>query len=588
MHGYRPGELLGRSIQDLYAPDSAAEASGRLRRIAAGEQFAFEINHRRKDGTIFPVEVAARHVIVDGRACKLSFTRDITERKRVEDSHARLATVVEQAAESIVVTDTRGTILYVNPAFEKTSGYTRAEAIGQNPRLLKSGQQSAEFYRQMWEILERGEVWQGRFINRRKNGTIYEEDATVSPVRDMAGKIVSYAAVKHDVTREVQLEKQFLQAQKMESVGHLAGGVAHDFNNMLASMMMHLGHLQRHQPLAPEARETIKEVLEEAQRAANVTRQLLMFSRRTIMELKLLDLNEVVTNLLKMLGRLIGENIVVRFDRREGLPLLEGDVGMIEQVIINLAINARDAMPRGGQLGISLEAIEAGARRVQSNPDAQAGRFLRLSVADNGCGMEEATRLRVFEPFFTTKEPGKGTGLGLATVHGIVAQNKGWVEVESEVGKGTTFKVFLPASAKRITNEPEATTTEALGGHETILVVEDEAALRRLVSRTLRLMGYAVFEAENGRSAMNLWQQREGKFDLLLSDMVMPEALTGLDLAEKFRQQKPGLKVIISSGYSAETASHFSPAAQGIIYLQKPYRIESLAKTVRDCLDGKS
>ena len=253
----------------------------------------------------------ASPVVFDGRVCVLSFERDITERKRVEESHARLAIVVEQAAETIMVTDTHGTILYANPAFEKTSGYTRAEAIGQNFRSLKSGKQSEEFYRQMWEVLERGEVWHGHFINRRKDGALYEEDATMSPVRDVAGKIVSYVAVKRDVTREVQLEKQFLQAQKMESVGQLAGGVAHDFNNMLAAMMMHLGRLQRNQTLTPEAQETIKELLEEAQRAANVTRQLLMFSRRSVMEVKLLDLNEVVTNLLKMLGRLIGEHIVV-------------------------------------------------------------------------------------------------------------------------------------------------------------------------------------------------------------------------------------------------------------------------------------
>jgi PAS domain S-box-containing protein len=588
MHGYLPGELVGKRIEDLDTPQTAAQAPERFRRISRGEGLTFEVEHRRKDGTIFPVEVTVKQIIVDGRACFLAFDRDISERRLVQEVTVRLAMAVAQAAETIVITDTQGTVLYANPAFEKTSGYTIAEAVGQNPRLLKSGKHSNEFYRQMWETLGRGETWHGHFINRRKDGTLYEEEATISPVRDAAGKMISYVAVKRDVTREVQLERQFLQAQKMQSVGQLAGGVAHDFNNMLAAMMMHLSLLQCSKELTAGTQETIEELIGEAKRAANLTRQLLMFSRRSVMEVKLLDLNELVTNLLRMLGRLIGEHIIVRFDRREGLPTLEGDPGMIEQMIMNLAVNARDAMPKGGGLAIGIEAVQVDAEGVREKLDVQPGQFLCLSMADNGCGMDEATRLRLFEPFFTTKEPGKGTGLGLATVHGIVAQHKGWVEVESEVGKGTTFRVFLPASAKTITTAPKAGKMAAMRGHETILVVEDEVELRRLLTRSLRLLGYAVFEAENGQAAMNLWQKQGGKFDLLLSDMVMPEGLTGLDLAEKFKKERPNLKVIISSGYSVETAGHSRLAAHGVLYLQKPYSVESLSKTIRDCLDGKT
>ena len=582
-------EVIGHTAVELGVwGDSEQRAAFLLNLKRGGQQHNVEVTWRTESGQIREVVMSGVEVVIGGTDCLLGSVLDITERKRVEGSHARLATVVEQAAETIVITDTRGTILYANPAFEKTTGYTRAEAVGQNPRILKSGKQNDEFYRQMWEVLKRGEPWSGHFLNRRKDGTLYEEDATISPVRDVSGKIISYVAVKRDVTHEAQLERQFLQAQKMESVGQLAGGVAHDINNMLAATMMHLGLLQGNENLDPETQEIIKELIEEAKRAANLTRQLLLFSRRSVMEVKLLDLNELLTHLLKMLGRLIGEHIVVRFDRREGLPAIEADPGMIEQVIMNLAVNARDAMPQGGKLAIGIEAVQVDAERVAGKPDVRPGQFLCLSVSDTGCGMDEATQDHIFEPFFTTKEPGKGTGLGLATVHGIVAQHKGWVEVESEVGKGTTFKVFLPASTKKMAGATPAAKTAAMRGHETILVVEDEVSVRRLVALNLRKLGYAVFEAENGQAAMNLWQQRRGEFDLLFSDMVMPEGLTGLDLAEKLKKEKPGLKVIISSGYSAEIAGQSSLAAHGIIYLQKPYHVEILAKTVRDCLDGKS
>jgi CheY-like chemotaxis protein len=287
-----------------------------------------------------------------------------------------------------------------------------------------------------------------------------------------------------------------------------------------------------------------------------------------------------------MLGRLIGEHIIVKFTRREGLPAVEGDAGMLEQVLMNLAVNARDAMPDGGELGISIGVICADADGFKAKDSEARGQFLCLTVTDKGSGMDKATLDRIFEPFFTTKEPGKGTGLGLATVHGIVAQHKGWVEVESDVGKGTTFKVFLPASRQIISNEPPARKLEALKGHETVLVVEDEVGVRRLVTQSLRLLGYAVFEAENGRSAMAMWRERHGEFDLLFSDMVMPGGMTGLDLAQTLRQEKPGLKVIISSGYSAEIGGQSKLEADGIAYLQKPYRVELLSRAVRDCLNG--
>ena len=391
---------------------------------------------------------------------------------------------------------------------------------------------------------------------------------------------------KRAEAEKAKLEAQFHQAQKMESVGQLAGGVAHDFNNILAATMMHLSFLQQNPSFDLETRESLSELMEATKRAAALTRQLLIFSRRSVLEIKVLNLNEVVTNLLKMLGRLIGEHISFRFDLAEDLPPVEADPGMIEQVLMNLAVNARDAMPKGGRLTISTEPVHVDAERVREGLQAP-GRFVCLSVADTGCGMDEATRRRLFEPFFTTKEPGKGTGLGLATVHGIVTQHQGWIEVETEAGKGTTFKVFFPATTKEMTESPPAGEKADVRGHETILLVEDEASLRQAVAQSLRLLGYRLIEATNGREAIQRWQEHGQEVDLLFSDMVMPEGLTGLDLAERLKGEKPGLKVLLSSGYNAEFAGQGRPAAAGITYLQKPYQVEVLSRTVRDCLDKK-
>jgi CheY-like chemotaxis protein len=294
-----------------------------------------------------------------------------------------------------------------------------------------------------------------------------------------------------------------------------------------------------------------------------------------------------VTNLLKMLRRLIGEHIDLQFSSQSGLPLVEADAGMLEQVLMNLVVNARDAMPKGGHITILNTIVELHGARLAENPERRPGRFVCLAVSDTGCGMEASVLKRVFEPFFTTKEVGKGTGLGLATVHGIVAQHKGWVEVESAVGTGTTFRVFLPALAVSATPSPEPAQTPALHcGHETILLVEDDANVRRTVAQTLRVLGYRVYEAATGPAALTLWLTCGDQVDLLLTDMVMPEGVTGLELIEKLQALKPRLKAIISSGYSGEIVHAGAPDKRGLLYLPKPYPAELLAQTVRKCLDG--
>jgi PAS domain S-box-containing protein len=505
--------------------------------------------------------------------------------QRAEAEMARLVTAVEQAAETIVITDTRGTILYVNPAFERITGYTTEEALGQNPRLLKSGKQDTEFYRNMWAALMRGEVWHGRFVNKRKDGTLYEEDATISPVRDASGRVVNYIALKLDVTREARLEQQLRQAQKLEAIGQLAGGVAHDFNNILTGFMMNLCLLQRAGRVEPEAHAIIADLEAGAVRASNLTRQLLAFSRRSIMEVRALDLNKVVSGVFKMLKHLLGEHIDIHFKPSGPLPFVEADAGMMEQILINLAVNARDAMPGGGRITITTGVVEVDTETADRNPNWRRGRHVCLSVMDTGCGMDEATMKRIFEPFFTTKEKDKGTGLGLATVYGIVAQHRGWVDVESRLTRGSTFRVFLPSTANMPLPEKQQGTRPVPRGHETLLVVEDAPDVRRALVQTLRVLGYRVLEAADGKQALTLWNQHHPEISLLLTDMVMPGGMSGLELANKIREQKPGLKNIISSGYSTDLA-HREPLADGVTYLPKPYQASLLGRVVRDCLDG--
>ena len=322
----------------------------------------------------------------------------------------------------------------------------------------------------------------------------------------------------------------------------------------------------------------------EAKRAAALTRQLLMFSRRSFLEVRVLDLNEVVANVLKMLSRVIGEAIELEFHGGSPLPTVEADVGMLERVLVNLCVNARDAMPKGGRIVIATEAVEVDEERASRSAERRPGCFACLRVSDTGVGMEAATLQRLFEPFFTTKPVGKGTGLGLAAVQGIVAQHRGWVEVESRLGEGTTFRVLLPASDKLAPKASAPVSTPRVGGPETILVVEDELSLRAMLTRTLQGLGYRVWEARHGPDALLIWQEHGSDIDLLLTDMVMPEGMSGFELAEKIRAMKPAVRVIITSGYSQEEVQAGRLAGRGMVFLPKPFSSEVLAQTVRHCL----
>jgi len=389
-----------------------------------------------------------------------------------------------------------------------------------------------------------------------------------------------------DITDRLNLEAQLRQAQKMESIGQLAAGVAHDFNNMLTVIQGHSGMMLAKTSLAPELLDCAQAIYFAAERAAGLTRQLLMFSRKNVMQPKPLDLREVVGNLSKMLKRLLGETITLEFNPPPELPLVQADTGMIEQVIMNLAVNARDAMPKGGTVTISTNPIEMNDAYVQTHPEARLGAFVCLRVSDTGCGMDSATMARIFEPFFTTKAVGKGTGLGLATVYGIVKQHEGWIEVNSEIGQGTTFNVFFPASGEPVKALPPeaAQATAVRGGHETILVVEDEPVLRDMAHLILQDCGYHVLEAGSGTEALQVWERNPDGIDLMLTDVVMPGGMSGRELAVRLLASHPRLKIIFTSGYNVEETNTDFFRRGGAVFLQKPYTRTDLAKAVRECL----
>jgi two-component system, cell cycle sensor histidine kinase and response regulator CckA len=389
-----------------------------------------------------------------------------------------------------------------------------------------------------------------------------------------------------EITERLSLELQLRHLVKMEAIGQLAAGVAHDFNNILTIVQGHANLLLDDPALAPANQKHVRQISAASERAGSLTRQLLMFSRKQVMQQRLLDLNEVISNVIAMLQRLLGEDIRLEYLPEKKLPAICADAGMIEQILMNLAVNARDAMPDGGQLLLCTSLRHFTPETVQTNPEAHPGICACLQVSDSGCGMEPAVMSRIFEPFFTTKEIGKGTGLGLATVYAVVKQHEGWIEVESRVGRGTTFTIYFPASVAVPPTAPGMAVAEVKCGHETILVVEDEPALCDLVASILEIYGYKVFSAKSGVAALEVWREHKDSIDLLLTDMVMPGGVSGRELAERLLCESPALNVIYTSGYSPGMAGKDLALMEGFNFLPKPYPPARLAQMVRECLNA--
>ncbi len=586
-----PGEINGRLFWETSWWNHSTEMQAKLRQAietaCGGQLVRFAAVLRDAAGKLRDFDISITPIKDElGRVVFLvPEGYEVTAHKQAEAELNRLMTAIEQTPESIVITDTQGCILYVNPAFEQVTGYSRAEAIGQNTHLLKSGRQEKAFYQELWAQISAGEVWRGRFINKKKNGKLFTEDAVIAPVRDEKGTVTNYIAVKRDVSHELELENQYRQTQKIDSIGRLAGGVAHDFNNILAVICGHtdLALMQ----LSPDAplRSSLECIQDSAERAANLTRQLLAFARRQVIEPRLINLNELVVNLNKMLRRLIGEDIKLVTQAAPELGTVKADPGQIEQVLLNLVVNARDAMPDGGTLTIHTENVtlnEDYARRHLVTP----GEYVMVSVSDTGAGMTDEVKLHIFEPFFTTKEQGKGTGLGLATCFGIIQQSNGHIHCDSQLGQGTQFRIYLP----RVQGTEDAavnheTPINLPQGTETILLAEDEPSLRRLMARVLRTQGYTVLEAADGNEALALAQANGAKIQLLLTDVIMP-GLSGKMLAEWLGQVNPAIRVIFISGYINNNAVRDAMSKPGTFFLQKPFNPLDLAKKVRAAIEA--
>ncbi|MBW7866016.1 MAG: PAS domain S-box protein [Candidatus Hydrogenedentes bacterium] len=546
-----------------------------------------ETSEQQVDGRWFRA-VADPILDANGDLCGVVHSAsDITELRQMERNLRRLAAAIEQSANAIIITDTGGIIQYVNPAFEVITGYGQDEALGQHSRMLKSDGHDGAFFRQLWETISGGKTWKGRIISRRKNGGLYTAETSISPVCGTTGEILHYVAVQNDVTREEELERQLHQSQKMEAIGQLAGGVAHDFNNILQAMMGYSQILMDAAQEKGESCEELEEIFKGSVRAAALTRQLLSFSRKQEMCPEPLDFNQAVEDLLKMLRRVIGADI-----RLEWLPgslpgLIHADRGMMEQVLMNLCVNARDAMPAGGVITVDTKGVTFDAEYCAAHVWAKPGRFVVLSVADTGCGMDRATMDRIFEPFFTTKAEGKGTGLGLATVYGIVRQHEGMVNVYSEPGKGTTFKVYLPVyGGEDAAMTGPAPKTAPAGGGETILLAEDDEMVRNLAVTVLTRAGYQVLTANDGMEAVALFKQHMDGVSLLLLDIIMPN-LGGHEALREMRALRPDVPALFSSGYSEHAVQTDFVLGEGLALIHKPYAPRDLLRAVRDALDKK-
>ena len=514
---------------------------------------------------------------------------NISERKQAEETLRLESAALHAAADAIVITDRAGVIAWVNPAFTQLTGYTAEEALGKNPRdLVKSDKHPPAFFKEFWETILAGRTWRGEMINRRKDGSLYTERQAVTPILDASGAITHFVAVKKDITERLQLEAQFRQAQKMESVGQLASGIAHDFNNLLTVINgmsdLLLAQISPDDPVHAD----VREIHRAGERAATLTRQLLAFSRQQILEPRVVSLNSVVAGMESLLRRLLGEDIDLVVVLAPDAGSVKADPGQLEQVMGNLAVNARDAMPQGGQLTIETQNVtldEDDAR--QHGAAVPPGSYVRLAVSDSGVGMDEATRARIFEPFFTTKGPGKGTGLGLSTVYGIVKQSHGFIWVYSEVGQGTSFKICLPQVTEAAGPDRPGPTVVSSSGTETILLVEDSAGLRKLATRVLEPAGYTVLEAATGEEALRLLERYEEPVHLLLSDVVMP-GMSGRHLAEQLAQTHSGMKVLYMSGYTSDTIVRHGVMEAQMPFLNKPFTAAALLRKVREVLDSQA
>ncbi|HJZ92027.1 MAG TPA: PAS domain-containing protein [Gemmataceae bacterium] len=514
-------------------------------------------------------------------------THELRQSRHIEEAQQLQVKAFDAFLQGVTITDpnTRGNpVVYANEGFSRLTGYSRDDVIGKNCRFLQGKDTSRDAVQAIRDALQDARPCFVEILNYRKDGTPFWNALSIAPILD-GGRVTHFVGVQTDITAFKQMETQLRQAQKMEAIGHLAGGVAHDFNNLLTVINGCCELLRSTPGLPDDAAPLVGEVHKAGERAATLTRQLLAFSRKTVLQPQVLSLNELVADFEKMLGRLIGEDIALTTALRADPAFTRVDPGQTEQVLMNLVVNARDAMPTGGTLTIGTHDVFLDEDYSRNLPDdVRSGRYVALTVTDTGCGMDAKTRARIFEPFFTTKPVGKGTGLGLAMVYGLVKASGGHVEVESEVGKGTMFRLYFPAVNEAAQSAASASRSGLPGGNETILLVEDETGVRTLARQALESRGYRVLEAANGEEALNLCRVHSGAIDLLVSDVVMPR-MSGRELRQQISVLYPSTRVIFTSGYTDDAVVRHGISQADSDFLQKPFTITRLLRKVREVLD---
>lgn len=519
------------------------------------------------------------------RALSLQSTQQ--QRQLAEQSLSKLSRAVEQSADTVFVTNSEGTIEYVNPAFESVSGYSQQEVAGKNKSILQSDLQAPLLYRELWETIRMHHGNRSIVVKRKKNGEVYYVDESVSPIQNSEGQITHYVCNSRDYTERLRIEAELLQSQKMDAIGRLAGGVAHDFNNLLTIITSYSELALDSVVSGSVTQARLREILSAAHRAADLTRQLLAFSRKQPQALRVAELNPIISGIVNGLLRLIGEDIELVFIPGEGLGRIRLDPVQIEQILMNLAANSRDAMLQGGRCTIETSNVQLDEEYVdRKRAIIPVGRYALLTVTDTGGGIPAEHVPHVFEPFYTTKPSGKGTGLGLATVYGIVKQNHGFIWIYSELGIGTTFKIYFPCVLERpvAVEVLEIESDKLHGGPETVLLVEDEDALRRAAAESLTLRGYNVLEARDGVEALSVINHHASQVHLAITDVVMPH-MSGGELATQLEQLRPEIKVLFVSGYPGQTVMDHRVVDADSNFLQKPFTLKQLAKQVRTVLD---
>ena len=590
--GYEAREMqFGADWWDEHVhPQSRSRFSEAMENYLSGREKYYETEYRVKTNQGKWIWVWSRGICSQfdeqKKPLKIVGTqRDITEKKKAEGAFQQLVTAIEQVEDCIIITDANANILYVNPAFEKVTGYDKESVLGENPRLLKSGVQSLQFYEEMWDTLTDGQVWTGRMVNRRRDGSLYDEEASITPVKNDYDEISNFIAVKRDVTERVKMERQLRQAQKMEAIGTLAGGIAHDFNNILFAIQGYNSLSLRMLADSHPIRSHLEKLGQAAERAKELVSQILTFSRQTEQKLRPVLMQPIIKEAMNLLRASIPSTIEVKQQISPEGGLIQGDITQIHQIIVNLATNAYHAMREsGGVLTVTLNSILVDEKSAPLYQEMNRGIYSELVVSDTGKGMSRETLERIFEPYFSTKEQGEGTGMGLSIVHGIVTFYKGKIFVESEEGRGSTFHVLIPEVDTMIDEEQDESIDESdLLGHEHILVVDDEQPISDMLKNMLEELGYTVDAFTSSERVLSEFSRMPDKYDAVITDMTMPR-MTGAVLATRMLEIRPSIPIILCTGYS-ESIDEESAKELGISeFLFKPISIQMLAKTLKQVL----